>query len=112
MPIRALTVGVSGLLPANEAGEQMDLFDFLASSDAAKPSRAKREKQEKLEAAVDSIRRRFGSTMITLGNQQNEEIGVERLRRREEGPLPAESFEAPQHRKDGFGGDGRKKNRQ
>ena len=83
-PIRAITVGVTKLLPADQAGEQMDLFDLLGSSNTEKPSRARREKQEKLEAAVDSIRKRFGNTMITLGNQQNEEIGIDRIRQRDD----------------------------
>ena len=83
-PIRAMTVGVSRLLPAAQAGEQMDLFDLLDAPGSAKPSRAKREKQEKLEAAVDAIRKRFGTSAIALGCQQNEEIGVDPSRRREE----------------------------
>ncbi len=83
-PIRAITVGVTKLLPADQAGEQLDLFDFLESPNMAMPSTAKREKQEKLEATVDSIRKRFGNTTITLGNQQNEEIGIDRIRQRDE----------------------------
>ncbi len=83
-PIRAITVGVTKLLPADQAGEQLDLFDLLGSANGEKHSNANREKQEKLEAAVDSIRKRFGNTTITLGNQQNEEIGVDRIRRRDE----------------------------
>ena len=77
-PIRAITVGVTKLLPSDQAGEQMDMFDLL------KPIKAQREKHEKLEAAVDSIRRRFGNQMITLGYQQNEEIGISRDHPRKE----------------------------
>ena len=83
-PIRAITVGVTKLLPADQAGEQMDMFDLLGTADSKKPSKAMRDKQEKLEAAVDSIRKRFGNSTITLGNQQNEEIGIDRIRHREE----------------------------
>ena len=83
-PIRAITVGVTKLLPADQAGEQMDMFDLLGTTDSKKPSKAMRDKQEKLEAAVDSIRKRFGNSTITLGNQQNEEIGIDRIRYREE----------------------------
>ena len=83
-PIRAITVGVSKLLPADQAGEQTDLFDLLGPADAAKPSAAAREKQEKLEAAVDRIRKRFGKDAITLGGRRDEEIGIERFRRRDE----------------------------
>ena len=77
-PIRAITVGVTKLLPSDQAGEQMDMFDLLVTTNVGKPIKAQREKHEKLEAAVDSIRRRFGNQMITLGYQQNEEIGISR----------------------------------
>jgi len=83
-PIRAITVGVTKLLPADQAGDQIDMFDLLGASNPAKPSTAQREKQEKLEAAVDIIRKRFGSSTITLGYQQNDEIGVSRERRRDD----------------------------
>ena len=83
-PIRAITVGVTKLLPADQTGDQTDLFDMLGTPDAAKPSKAKRDKQEKLEAAVDTLRKRFGNTMITLGYQQNEEIGIDRSRNRDD----------------------------
>lgn len=83
-PIRAITVGVTKLLPADQTGEQMNLFDLLEQADSAKPTKAQREKQEKLEAAVDSIRKRFGNATITLGYQQNEEIGVQRGKDRRE----------------------------
>ena len=83
-PIRAMTLGVTKLVPAEQAGEQTDLFDSLALPGAAKPTQARREKMEKLEAAVDLIRRRFGSAMIALGNQQNEEIGIDRMHQRDE----------------------------
>ncbi len=83
-PIRAITVGVTKLLPADQTGDQIDLFDMLETPGAAKPSKAKRDKQEKLEAAVDTLRKRFGNTTITLGYQQNEEIGIERGRQRDE----------------------------
>ena len=83
-PIRAITVGVTKLLPADQTGDQTDLFDMLETPGAAKSSKAKRDKQEKLEAAVDTLRKRFGNTTITLGYQQNEEIGIERGRQRDE----------------------------
>ena len=83
-PIRAITVGVTKLLPADQAGDQIDMFDLLGTSNLAKPGTAQREKQEKLEAAVDIIRKRFGSSTITLGYQQNDEIGVSRERRRDD----------------------------
>ena len=83
-PIRAITVGVTKLLPSDQAGEQMDIFDLLGTTNVGKPIKAQREKHEKLEAAVDSIRRRFGNQMITLGYQQNEEIGISRDHPRKE----------------------------
>ena len=83
-PIRAITVGVTKLLPSDQAGEQMDMFDLLGTTNVGKPIKAQREKHEKLEAAVDSIRRRFGNQMITLGYQQNEDIGISRDHPRKE----------------------------
>lgn len=83
-PIRAITVGVTKLLPSDQAGEQMDMFDLLVTTNVGKPIKAQREKHEKLEAAVDSIRRRFGNQMITLGYQQNEDIGISRDHPRKE----------------------------
>ena len=70
-PIRALTVGVTKLCPADQVVEQMSLFDYGEG-------RAKREKQEKLEALVDALREKHGAGSITLGYQENREIGVER----------------------------------
>lgn len=83
-PIRAITVGVTKLIPENQTGEQMDMFELLEAADGKKPKKAQREKQEKLEAAVDAIRKRFGSATITLGYQQNEGIGVSREKPRRE----------------------------
>ena len=39
---------------------------------------AKRERQEKLETLVDALREKHGAGSITLGYQENKEIGVER----------------------------------
>ena len=77
-PIRAITVGVSRLVPADEAAEQLDLFDLV--SDPAPPGHAKRdrERQDRMEAAVDTLRQKMGTTAVTLGLQRNEEIGIRR----------------------------------
>ena len=75
MPIRALTVGITKLVPADEAAEQTDLFDLLGEK---KDTGKAREKQDKMEAAVDGLRQKLGSMAITLGVQQNEDIGVRR----------------------------------
>lgn len=71
-PIRALTVGVTKLVPASEAVEQLSLFDLTDGSGAD------RGKQERLEAAVEALRKKHGDHSITLGYQGNEEIGVRR----------------------------------
>ena len=70
-PIRALTVGVTKLCPADQIMEQLSLFDLGEG-------KAKNEKQEKLEALVDALREKHGEGSITLGYQGNKEIGVER----------------------------------
>ena len=74
-PIRAITVGVTGLVPANEATEQMNLFDLLG---VPEESGKLREKQDKMEAAMDALRQKMGNTAVTLGVQQNDEIGIRR----------------------------------
>jgi len=72
-PIRALTVGVTGLLPADQVVEQLSLFDLATGPSGAKSAR---DKQEKLEAAVDLLRQKHGDKAITLGIQKNEDIGL------------------------------------
>lgn len=72
-PIRALTVGVTGLLPADQVVEQLSLFDLAMGQSGAKSAR---DKQEKLEAAVDLLRRKHGDKAIMLGIQKNEDIGL------------------------------------
>ena len=51
----------------------MDLFDLLGSPEE---SGKMREKQDKVEAAMDAFRRKMGNTAVTLGVQRNEEIGI------------------------------------
>lgn len=77
-PVRALTVGVTHLVPQDMITEQLSLFDM---ADAARPGE-KREKLEKLEAAVDKLRLRHGRDIVAQGIQQNEEIGVGNARER------------------------------
>lgn len=84
-PIRALTVGVSKLVPKDQVVEQMSLFDFSQLSSAQEKyggrgerSSAAREKQEKLETLVDELRQKHGEKSITLGYHENKEIGLER----------------------------------
>ena len=75
-PIRVITVGVSKLVPGNEAAEQLDLFDLMGT--AAQSGSRNRERQDKMEAAVDALRQKMGNTAVTLGVHRNEEIGVRR----------------------------------
>ncbi len=75
-PIRAITVGVSRLVPGNEAMEQLDLFDLVGS--AGRNGSRDRERQDKMEAAVDALRRKMGNMAVTLGVHKNEDIGVTR----------------------------------
>ena len=71
-PIRALTVTAIHLSPEDAAYEQVDLFNTEALP--------KKEKQEKLEAAMDRIRGKFGADAIAFGASRPE--------KREEDPLP------------------------
>ena len=70
-PIRALTVGVTRLSPADQVIEQVSLFDLTSGNQ-------RRERQESLEKLVDALRDKHGEKSITLGYQENKEIGVER----------------------------------
>ena len=66
-PVRALTVTGQNLLPASEAGEQLDLLTPQAAP--------KREKVEKLERAMDGIRGKYGKGAITLTSLKEEKQG-------------------------------------
>ena len=55
-PVRAITITAAGLLPEEEAGEQLDLFSPGASE--------RRQKQESLERTLDDLRERFGKNMV------------------------------------------------
>lgn len=70
-PVRMLTVTAIHLVPAEDAYEQVDLFTTAAAP--------RREKQEKLEAAMDHIRGKYGTGAISFGAVQLE---------KEEDPLP------------------------
>ncbi|MBR5792966.1 MAG: DUF4113 domain-containing protein, partial [Ruminiclostridium sp.] len=74
-----ITITAQGLLPEDEAGDQMDLFAPQAS--------AKREKQEKLERTMDQIRERYGRDMIRFASRETDtarEIAGERPRKNKE----------------------------
>ncbi|MGI6671820.1 MAG: DNA polymerase Y family protein [Christensenellales bacterium] len=58
-PIRALTVTAENLIPADQATEQISLFDAVPQK--------QREKQEKLERAVLQLRKKYGADSILLG---------------------------------------------
>ena len=75
-PIRAVTVGVSKLAPGSEAAEQLDLFDLMGA--AGQAGSRERERQDKMEAAVDALRQKMGNTAVTLGVHRNDEIGIRR----------------------------------
>ena len=70
-PIRALTVTAINLLQEGEAYEQVDLFTTATAP--------KKEKQEKLEDAMDVIRQKYGKRAIVFGAVKTE---------KEEDPLP------------------------
>ena len=65
-PIRAITITATNLLPAEQAGGQMDLF-----SDGKQARR--RERQEQLGMAMDHIRDRFGQGAIGPASCMGEE---------------------------------------
>ena len=68
IPIRMLTVTVTGLVEASSAYTQLDLF----SNGEDLP----RDKDKKREETVDKIRRKFGSDAISSGALYDTDIGV------------------------------------
>ncbi len=67
-PIRMITVTAQNLVSAEDAVEQMMLFD--------RPAREKRAKQEKLETAMDAIRQRFGQGAIKPLAVLDNDLGI------------------------------------
>ena len=63
-PLLAMTITAAGLLPEEEAGEQLDLLAPQAS--------ARRAKQEKLERAMDQLQDRYGKTIIGYASRQTQ----------------------------------------
>ena len=67
-PIRAITIGVSKLIPADEDIEQVSLLEDEDTE--------KRKKQDKLETVIDALRKKTGDKAVTRGFQKNEDIGI------------------------------------
>lgn len=63
-PIRLLGIRTSKLIDEKEP-EQMSIFDF---QDTLKKQTPKQEKQEKLDQAMDAIRKKYGKDVITRGS--------------------------------------------
>ena len=63
-PVRALTVGVGGIVPAEAETEQISLFDLEPDARSAR-----RDRLERLESVVDVLQRRIGKRAVTLGIQ-------------------------------------------
>jgi DNA polymerase-4 len=64
-PIRTLTVTASHLCRREEGGSQVSLFPMDA---------LRQEKQSKLEAAIDTVRSRFGREAVTVGTVLSSDI--------------------------------------
>lgn len=63
-PIRAITVGMASLKPSEESNEQLSFFDYTVEGMA---QQRRRERQERLEAAVDDIRKKLGDSAVSRG---------------------------------------------
>ena len=77
-PVRALTVGVTHLVPADQASEQLSIFDMGMETDT---KQIDREKQERLEAAVDLLRQKHGRDKIVRGFRDDEDLGILRSKK-------------------------------
>lgn len=67
LPVRLLSVTVSGLVDADEDCYQMDLFQEKESGN---------ENQSLIEGTMDEIRKKYGSSSIRFGYHKNSEIGI------------------------------------
>lgn len=67
-PIRMISITGTNLVPRDAPGEQLCFFDT--------DSGFRREKEEKLEAAMDAIRTKFGSDSVKLGVLLDDDIGL------------------------------------
>ena len=76
-PIRALTVTAMNLVAEDEGGEQLSLF--------GEEEDCRREKTERLEGAVDDIRRRFGRASISSGAILSSDFGLAPHKKSSEG---------------------------
>jgi len=74
-PIRAITVGITHLVPADEETCQMSMFD-MGIGNAGEGGHIDRDKLERIEAAVDDLRKKHGASAITLGFHKNDDIGI------------------------------------
>ena len=59
------------LVDAEAATEQLTLFDLMGQG-------ASRQKRERLEAAVEDLRKKYGDGSVTLGIQENADNGLRR----------------------------------
>ncbi len=66
-PVRALTVGVTDLLPAEDTAEQLSLFEETAIAEKSGSGWLKRENQEKIEETIDRLRNKFGESTFAFG---------------------------------------------
>lgn len=81
-PIRAMTVGITHLVPSEEIVEQLSLLD-IGLENSSMGRRAERERLERLEAVVDRLRQKHGTDTISLGFRENVEIGLGKLHKKE-----------------------------
>lgn len=70
-PIRLLSLTGTSLVPADAAGEQLSFFGGEPGG---------RERQEKLETALDGIRERFGKSSVSSAGLLNDDIGAGGIR--------------------------------
>lgn len=67
-PIRMLSITGSNLVPAEETGEQLSLFENSTES---------LEKQEHLESALDAIRAKYGKNAVSIAGVLKNDIGLD-----------------------------------
>ncbi len=74
-PIRAITLTAQQLIPKREVVEQVSFFDTLSTS-----GQTNRDKLERVEQAMASIRCKYGRGCLCMGFPVDEELGIGRWR--------------------------------
>ena len=67
--LRLVGVAITGFDAQEDAGEQLTLFDGEAQPSESESDRARSERMQRLSAATDKVRNRFGEYAVSYGRE-------------------------------------------